>query len=623
MRFMGDYYTAMDRDYNSNVVRDSPLSEVRIRDIGISTPPFGNQLEALKARIFQGASTVELGFTGAGKGSMEGHNTTPEMYGTEEREAMRDLARINRIKLSTHASYSIGPLSGMTQQGFSEDAREKTVREIERAIDFAADTARGGAVVIHTGEFPRAISESDWNKEEGEFKGRFKMFDQESRRASFHLVDSETGKIVSGIEKDQTITLPIWDTDANGKIRWDEDGSPLPRFNAEKGTFDTVQSGWKDIEKLTEQYNERNKTRLSEAQVFNIVSTKARANYQMGFARTYERYYKDALDNKEELKEQLNSLSRMDKVPKEWKLPEWLQNRSDAEKIEYVKDQTRKKLEGADESLKDYRNSSVAAKQQAEEEIRRAERSIPIEDYAIKRTSETIARAAEFAHRKSEMLKKAGHLNEPIYVAPENIFPEQYGAHPQELKRIINDARDKYVEDYKGVYGKEKAREIAEETIKATLDIGHAYTWRKYFQEDPKKNFEENEKDFQSWMFKQIDDLNKNKLIGHVHVSDNFGWEDEHITPGQGRVPIKEFIDRMKKAGMKEVITEAAHQDYKAMLGGWREFGAPMYGDGAAARRWTEVEHSYFGQTRSPYFIFGDYAPNQQEFTLWSQVPLE
>jgi sugar phosphate isomerase/epimerase len=622
---IGGYYNAMDREYNSSVAkRESPLGEVRIRDIGISTAPFNDQVSALQARIFQGASTVELGFTGAGKGNMGQHATTPEMYGREEREAIRDMAKINRVNLSTHATVGIGPLSGMGQQGFSEDQREKTLREIERAIDFAADTAQGGAVVVHTGEFPRPLSEN--------YK-EFELFPREKDEAAFYVVDPQTGQIVSGIKKDQLMVLPVWERDENNHIIKDIDGNPKPRFNREKGEFLTKEVGWDAIKELKDWFNKENNKQYTEAQVFNIISTKARANYQMGFAKNYEEHYQSALQQQDQIQGVQEDVRRTNKFnPRYDRLlagmlhvsPDQISGLPETQKIEMFNELSKSELENLKSTLKNYGDSAVASKQQAQEEIYRAERAETIDTFAMRKTADTIARAAEFAMKKTEMLKAKGQLQSPIYVSPENIFPETFGAHPSELKEIIVESRKKFVKDNEETYGKAKASELAEQHIKATFDIGHAYTWRKYFKEDKKKSFEENDQDFKEWMFKEIDKLNKDHIIGHVHISDNFGYEDEHVTPGQGRVPIREFIDKMKKAGIKNVITEPAHQDYKAMLGSWKEFGGPMYGgEGAPGRRWTEVEHSYFGQTRSPYFIFGDYAPNQQEFTLWSQTPLE
>ena len=213
-----------------------------------------------------------------------------------------------------------------------------------------------------------------------------------------------------------------------------------------------------------------------------------------------------------------------------------------------------------------------------------------------------------------------------MFVAPENIDPNMYGGHPQELKDLIIKSRAAFVNENKARFGEAKAKQLAEDHIKATFDVGHANVWRKFYEGDPNKSIEENDKMFKKWVINQVKDLNKSNIIGHVHVSDNFGWDDEHVTPGFGKAPIKEFIDEMAKAGIKDVIIEPAHQDYRALLGGWREFGSSIYGGEVAApastSRWSAVEHSYFGQTRRPYFIFGDYAPSG-DFTLWSQVPLE
>ena len=139
-------------------------SRIEMRDIGISTPPFSDQLQGLKSRIFLGATRVELGFSGRGKGNMQGGQTTPEMYGMEERRDIRELAKYNKVQLSTHATFSAGSLAGFQENRVSDEARESALHEIERAIHFAADTTSGGPVVVHANEFPRPISEK-WSKE--------------------------------------------------------------------------------------------------------------------------------------------------------------------------------------------------------------------------------------------------------------------------------------------------------------------------------------------------------------------------------------------------------------------------------------------------------------------------
>jgi len=45
-------------------------------------------------------------------------------------------------------------------------------------------------------------------------------------------------------------------------------------------------------------------------------------------------------------------------------------------------------------------------------------------------------------------------------------------------------------------------------------------------------------------------------VLGQIHLSDNFGYDDEHLTMGQGNIPFKEFMQNMEKAGLKDFIAE-------------------------------------------------------------------
>ena len=187
---------------------------------------------------------------------------------------------------------------------------------------------------------------------------------------------------------------------------------------------------------------------------------------------------------------------------------------------------------------------------------------------------------------------------------------EQYGAHPQELKKIILGSRDEMVKSLKRKgMDEEKAKKEAAKHIRATFDIGHVNTWWKYF--------DGSREEFKKWILKEVDDLNKHDVIGHLHIADNFGYEDEHTTPGQGTAPIKEFVEKMAKAGVTDMVTEPAHQDFKVMLAGWSEFGSEIQLAGlsgmsqaGSADRWTNIQNSYFGRVSTSNFIFGGFAPS-------------
>ena len=142
---------------------------------------------------------------------------------------------------------------------------------------------------------------------------------------------------------------------------------------------------------------------------------------------------------------------------------------------------------------------------------------------------------------------------------------------------------------------------------------------------------EQREKKFNEWVLGQVEDLNKENIIGHVHLSDNFGYFDEHLTPGMGNAPIKEFIDIMKKKGLKEPMivewgAQGEHEPYGAMMGAWAKLASsPVYRIDGIQQSWSDVEHSgYFGRASSPNFITGSYGPSKDWNAWgWSETPIE
>ncbi len=627
--FSEAYFNAMDRGYYPPVSAaeeaalrgEAPETGLAAADIGVSTPPMQDQLRALETRIRQGATRVELGFTGAGKGSMQRAATTPEMYGKEDRIDIKELATFNKINLSTHASPAAGSLAGLGQGGFDEELREKALNEIKRAIDFAADTTQGGAVVVHASEFPRAMSE---------VFPEFKAYKEEPERAIMHVVDDRTGQLVQSVRKNMPQMLPDWETDEKGDYVYFDKEKKIrkPKYDPETKRPIMREYPWEWFVKEAKEMSEKTGRKTTPEEAYIQVQYNHQQEYDKGWSLQFGTRYHEAAEDRKKLLKALGFYTKLESnipedekwrlrteygrtygglVPPDVKMP-----------VEFLKELIKQN----DLELEYARQSSVGAEQRAAQLEQNKRHMRPIRDYAESKTADTIARAAIFAMQKTQ----AKGLKEPLYVSPENIFTEQYGSHPEELKKIIFDARKEMATQLQERgHSKEKAENFAREHIKATFDIGHAYIWRKFFKEDPNKTFEENTKDFNKWLFGQIDVLNKQGVIGHIHVSDNFGFEDEHVIPGQGIVPIKEFVEKMKKAGIKDVVVEPGHQDYRALLGGWKTFGSGVYGIMAAGRRetWADIEHSYFGRTAPPYFLYGPAAPDPDHWTLWSGQRME
>jgi len=635
--FGSDYWNPLDR-------KPIETLKVSIKDLGTSTGA-GDVLQGFKSDLSAGATHVELGFTGMAKGSLGQGNTTPEMFGKDKREAIRELSKINEVGVTTHASIGINNLSGLdTRNGrFSDTAARETLNEIKRTVDFSAEAAGGGAVVVHTGEFPRDI-------------GEYEQFGSEEvqKEEIVILVDKKTGEIAKPtMNKGEEIYIPELQENANGD--WmDVNGNvtkdrikAIPKVD-EEAQIIFKNKTWKNYkdeapklrEKKPKEYGNLTNDEVAakamylDKQISELERAKPFAYQHYDHYRRVGKQIKD-LQNLQKRYEWAEKGGDIKTIKNDFKdvaanLREKYNPQTDENPSEFLKKVINESQIEAQVQLEGYRGYA----RQIEQIKQLNERIEPISVEGKKRSIQNITKAATYAIRKEEQMERAGKKIDPIYIAPENIFPESgYGSHPDELKYLIVESRKELANQlHKEGKGKQEATKIAEEHIKATFDIGHANVWRRFFKEDPNKLPEENDKAFNKWLLGKVDELNKDKIIGHAHISDNFGYHDEHLTPGMGSAPINEFIQKMKKAGMTEpMIVEWGAQSkeqepYGAMLGSWaRLASSPIYRIDGLQQSWTDVEHSgYFGRASSPNFIIGKYGPSKDWNAWgWSEASIE
>lgn len=640
------YWHSMDNNYFKR-------QDITTKGLGVSTPPMQDQLQSIRARIMQGANAVELGFWGVQKGSASGGNYTPGTVGIPEREAIKEIAKINDVNLaSVHTAMKVQGLAGFDGRQFSEQKRSQDMEEVKRTIDFAGDVTGGGAVVVHTGEFPYSIKEK---------YGKFKLPSGKeiemseghslSEKAPFWLVDKYDGNVTRGVQKDIKVYSPelVWEDEAKGIVKLDKAG---------RAETKTVQRKYDSFEEEAKKNVEDKKLKEK-----NIADYKRFMKEDMS-EELYEQTYGNPawLINKTELDNQgYESRARM--IGHKMHIGQYQQQIDSADKqissiksvLERARDpstlpagfdrETLKKLEHDKKRLSDQleieRQHALAFETALDQYSRRAFNAVPIEYYGKQKTAESMGELAIEAAR----VTKSKKLENPIFVAPENLWGDLYGAHPQDLKNIVTDARSKmvdfmtkdeveingemrknpYLKDAQKTFGKNisdsRAKKIAEDHVKATFDIAHANIWRKYFKGSDKQ--------FKEWMGSEVDKLTKDGIIGHVHVSDNFGYNDEHLPPGYGNAPIKEFLTHMKKSGFKkEFIVEPAHHDIESLQYGFRHLETPVYRIANQTHTWTDVHGSYFGQSFIPGYVTPGYLPipqggrQPQPFT-WSELPLE
>lgn len=653
MIFNKGYYNPMDREYEIiNSMSHAPQDNIGApllgeqpeitrlglgpKDIGTSALMRESGAQTLQSRIFHGASKVELAFIGTGKGHREA--LTPESFTKEEREAMRQLARINKVETSTHAAVGIAGVSGLSEGRFDDVAREQTVHEIKRAIDFAADATTGGAIAFHTAEFPRPVSEVE--KEEAGFEmypgERYKWVkgkreEKEEKRVPIYLADEKTGKVLT-IPRDQKIWVADEEIDEFGKKRIIIDKKTLqPRM--QQLTYDQI------ITREKEKPENKNILKTDEYKLFlnHFFDQQIAQEEGEALRRALElRQLKEQLEDVEGFKKWVEKYYPMSKDRDEWrrifaqKFGEQAY-RKPLDELRELPEQQVRELELAIKAREEIIQSHYQKAKQTREDVKnyRTIKEVGLQKtalsmaeagiYAMKRTEETNRRLQE---KKEEQLK-------PIFVSPENLFPESYGSHPDELKKIIHDSRNEMKKQLIELgYDEESAWEKARTHIKATFDIGHVNIWRKYWADDPTKTLEDNDREFRQWVIDRVKKLVKEDVIGHIHVADNFGYHDEHLEVGKGTAPIKEFLEAAKEAGITDIIIEPGSTNFERI---WpealAELGSPIYAAGTRIpynnpALFEGIRHGYHGNQIAPYYVVEPYAPSE-DWRNWTTLGFE
>jgi len=668
MIFNDGYYSAMDRNYYGTITggmgepinldegkplynldapkeQKKPESKLGPKQIGTGTNPMGNTLQSLVAQIRSGAGKIEFEFIGQGKTNSQ--QPGPEAFGAKERQDMRDIVELNKIRTSTHASVhgeSLGGLQGGEGgSGFRKQAQHKVLKEIEKAIHFAGEATRGGAVVFHTGEFPRPIV--DLKDKTG---AKFKGYEGEEKEGIVYFVDERTGDLVSSVRKDQHVFEPVFKTEKrNGKEYWvDVQGNLIdkettdpeqlfnrvPEWNPKKTNFKVVKRDWDYFQRLAEEKNKNvsKEKKVTPGQLYLITQLQNKILQLKGNSLYHARAYEEHLYEKKKLMEALKFYENLDKsLPEDekWKImvdrhPRFasMAGQFTTKDRENPVDVIKRELKNVNDSMRHIHESSASADAQAKEEEERLRYIKPIEDVGVKRAWDTLASAGLTAMEHTK--KNKDKLAEPIFIAPENFMPNQYGSHPDEIRELVLGARKEMKQKLvrKG-YSKKDADDLSKKHIKATLDIGHMNLWRQHFERKEGESIEDRDKRFNKWMLSETKKLAKEGIVGHVHLTDNFGYDDEHLTPGQGNVPMKEFIKQMEKEGIDDFIAEPGSFNVEtSMHDTWALVNGPVYS--FARPGFASMRHSHFGYNAPPNYIVGGYSPSN-EWKLWSEVPLE
>jgi len=704
-----DYFNAMDPE--SYGEKPPYGAELGIKDIGMSVPMgiSAANVAGIYSKIRMGAGNIEIQFPGYRTGSRNAQ--TPEMFGEDQRQAIRELSMANEVKFTTHASFQLMGMMGRDERGnFSIYNATQDMFELKRAIDFQADLG-GGSVVIHSGEFERPMTDMYMDDESGRINlardpsGRllFKQAHTQEIDAHFELLDERTSGKIETVQKNRLVAHPEWRRAKKDYSGEDQDGNrmvikkgdyidyqekkiinpydPLrgrvPEFDEQKKIFKVKLKSFEEFRKEAEDYNrwfEQTNGRQPnyyEKRYPEEAYVRATLDAQEGIARGWSLQFSadsqklvQSLKKLEESRKYYEDIKKSIPPEEQWKIMRQdteLHNLTQGFAAPEMKDP----IEMIDKALFDvkrrleYDRSTAASQEQQATDTHETKEHIIT---PIKRLEKHGVRL--YAEAAVHALRKTRDPNNPVTVAIEHIFPERFGGHPEELKWIVKKSRERMVElltnpeieygasltpeeitpeklkeglmqpnpYYMGV-SKEEAEKLAERHIKATLDTGHINLWRKYWQDDPRKTKEQNDEAFNKWALSQVESLAREHMVGNVHLADNYGYHDDHLAPGQGNSPIREIMSIIKKYGYDKAITvepgadaSTDLSDFHGLMKTWKFFGSPVYGMGfrgsGVPQTWADVQYSFFGQNKPPYYVFGPYAPSN-DWTLWSAVPLE
>jgi len=439
----------------------------------------------------------------------------------------------------------------------------------------------------------------------------------------------------------------------------DYEGNPLtrsqrvPEYDKKTGRFNVKTYGWEffvtDAEEMnTEKAQELGRPltdheKILPEEAYLRASLETNAAQAKGWALYYNDRFEASQKNLPKLRKALKLYNEVEaNIPEseKWKLARQVMERQ-APGAEFIPSEYKQPSELIQDAIKEAerlieqsREASASQESQAREALESMEHIQSARKYALGESHRSYAEAGLYAYDETT---QKGLKKNPLMVTMENIFPESYGGHPEELMDLIEGSRKemaKMLHDQRGM-SMDHAQKTAEKHIKATFDTGHLNMWRKYWETDSSKTVKQNNEDFDGWMINMTEKMAKRGIVGNVHVVDNMGYQDDHLAPGQGNAPVKEMAEVLRKYGYKGAFTvepgadaSTDQGDFWGLMKTWQLFGSPVYSAHAAVRAdvpkqsWTDLQYTYFGQGQAPYFVFGGYAPSQ-DWAFWSEVSME
>lgn len=462
-----------------------------------------DQLREVSSRLSEGMKVVEL------------QPLQPMTFETIPKEHLREINRLSKLtgsEASIHAPM-IDP-AGFSEQGrWNESGREEAERQLLNIVTRSHELNPQGnvPVTIHASSVLAA-----------EYKPGI-----EGEKEMVVLVNQESGEMAAARReekfypesKEKLIFTPEKQIQSINNAEWENNFHPL--LETKQQANDMVANSIKTLLPIMDKLKKR------EIDVKDLVPEQRAALNQLGSSKIYlddvemrlramyDRAYKYGNEK---------DRGRLREISRDWQ-----------EQAKVINEGVQKgKITELDIPLMRYQiiDNSIAQLH----EIQPPKVYKPLEEFALEKASKTLANVSFAAYRKFKD-------NAPI-LSIENFIPGSAFSRAEELKKLITTSRQEFVKKAESEgYSADEAKEVAEKLIGVTWDIGHINMLRKagYSKE------------------KVVEETKKiSPYVKHMHLTDNFGFEDSHLPVGMGDAPVKEMMKEMEKAGYSgKAIMEA------------------------------------------------------------------
>ena len=628
----------------------------------------GTIINSVGAALRNGTTSIE--FTPQASGE-PGIGT--ESIGTESRKQVRDLLRLNDAKIhSIHVPpEKVGNVTGWSgEKGFNEAQLDFTKQEIKKHVDLAADL-QGGAIVFHTNEFPRKTWKTFGHEKKQHGGGEFFPLletgktGEEDYREGIIFVDKKNGKVALNFDKNQKIEVIKND----GKSWVDKYSEALKDGKTDEMKYDVVPKiekrdiFWyenesdKDKDKFKKKYKDvlNNYSKIFNMPEYEITEDRINPERAM-LIDAFEPQFRASKANVERYDHELRQMIvRRDILKKQIPLyeeaEESAKNNPQLSESLKVEDQLNPEVKiWQSEELKrelSKLNGTISLHgDQVEQAIREAHNRFEqfnnletVQEHGFNTATETLSELGYYAYKKTKEKMDSGQaLERPIYMAPENIFPQGgYGSHLEEMKDLVLTSRKKLIEKLKGGgMNESKAAKIASHSIRSTLDTQHLGMWRAHFKPKKNESDEAYKKRFDRWYMDQVKRLAEADVIGNMHIVDGFNGHT-HVAIGEGTLQVVNAVKAVKglTKGPLSLNTEA-YEDKVGNLSAqqmnmWRAFDAPMRSiDNAdAGLKYIDSKNTWvtYGMerftSRSTTFNTPKSINETEEYKSWDGLPLE